>query len=147
MIEGDVTADPAPDPTLAAALVTQAARLVRAVRADMDLPAGFRVLSMLDEHGPLGVTRLAALDGTSQPTMSGTVAAVLERGWVDKQPHPDDARTAVVSLTDAGRAELLRGRARIGDQVARRLAATTHTEQDVAAAVDLLRTLLGKDDQ
>ena len=89
----------------------------------------------------------AVLDGTSQPTMSGTVAAVLERGWVDKQPHPDDARTAVVSLTDAGRAELLRGRARIGDQVARRLAATTHTEQDVAAAVDLLRSLLGKDEQ
>ena len=143
MIEGDVTADP----TLSAALVTQAARLVRAVRADMDLPAGFRVLSMLDEHGPLGVTRLAVLDGTSQPTMSGTVAAVLERGWVDKRPHPDDARTAVVSLTDAGRAELLRGRARIGDQVARRLAATTHTEQDVAAAVDLLRSLLGKDEQ
>lgn len=135
------------DPTLAAALVTQAARLVRTVRADMDLPAGFRVLSMLDEHGPLGVTRLAVLDGTSQPTMSGTVAAVLERGWVDKQPHPDDARTAVVSLTDAGRAELLRGRARIGDQVARRLAATSHTEQDVAAAVDLLRSLLGKDEQ
>ena len=135
------------DPTIAAALVTQAARLVRTVRADMDLPAGFRVLSMLDEHGPLGVTRLAVLDGTSQPTMSGTVAAVLERGWVDKQPHPDDARTAVVSLTDAGRAELLRGRARIGDQVARRLAATSHTEQDVAAAVDLLRSLLGKDEQ
>ena len=135
------------DPTLSAALVTQAARLVRTVRADMDLPAGFRVLSMLDEHGPLGVTRLAVLDCTSQPTMSGTVAAVLERGWVDKQPHPDDARTAVVSLTDAGRAELLRGRARIGDQVARRLAATTHTEQDVAAAVDLLRSLLGKDEQ
>ena len=40
------------------------------------LPAGARVLSLLDQHGPLGVGALATVDRCSQPTMSATVAAV-----------------------------------------------------------------------
>ena len=41
------------DVALASDLVIQAARLVRAVRRRLELPAGVRVLSVLDEHGPL----------------------------------------------------------------------------------------------
>ena len=73
---------------------------VRAVRRAHELPPGFRVLSLLDEHGPLGITALAALDRSSQPTMSGTVAGLAGRGLVDKQPNPADARGSVVTLTD-----------------------------------------------
>ncbi|MDN4172525.1 MarR family transcriptional regulator [Nocardioides sp. SOB77] len=137
------TGPPATDLELASDLVVHAARLVRAVRRTLDLPAGVRLLSILDEHGPLGVSRLAVLDRCSQPTMSAAVAAAADRGWVDKQPNPDDARSSVVTLTRAGRAELARIRRTNGETVAARLAALPqHSRQDVATAVAVLRDLL-----
>lgn len=133
------------DLELASDLVVHAARLVRAVRRTVDLPAGVRLLSILDEHGPLGVSRLAVLDRCSQPTMSAAVAAAAERGWVDKQPHPEDARASVVTLTDHGREELTRIRRANGAAVAARLAALPHSSEDVATAVAVLRDLLDPD--
>lgn len=127
-------------PELSSDLVVYAARLVRAVRRANELPAGFRVLSLLDEHGALGVTALAAADRCSQPTMSGTVSALAARGLVDKQPNPADARGSVVTLTDSGRGELDRVRRRNGDLVAERL--TSHTVEDLATAVAVLRDVL-----
>ena len=44
------------DAELASDLVVHAARLVRAVRRELHLPAGIRILSLLDEFGPLGIT-------------------------------------------------------------------------------------------
>lgn len=134
------------DPTLASDLVVEAARLVRTVRRDLDLPAGVRVLSILDEQGPLGVSALAAVDRCSQPTMSAAVAGLLERGWVDKQPHPGDARASLVSLTPAGSVELAEVRRRHGADVAARLARhPDHTPDDLATAVRVLRAVLDPD--
>jgi DNA-binding MarR family transcriptional regulator len=131
------------DLELASDLVVHAARLVRAVRRTVDLPAAVRLLSILDEHGPLGVSRLAVLDRCSQPTMSAAVTAAAERGWVDKRPSPDDARASVVTLTDQGRGELARIRRTNGETVAARLAALpSHSREDVATAVAVLRDLL-----
>ncbi|MCW2793079.1 MAG: transcriptional regulator, MarR family [Nocardioides sp.] len=124
-------------------LVVHAARLVRAVRRMHDLPPGFRVLSLLDEHGPLGITALADLDRCSQPTMSGAVTQLAERGLVDKQPNPRDARGSVVTLTPLGLDELTRVRREYGATVAERFAAhPTHTTEDLATAVAVLRDLL-----
>src|SRR3954462_10791194 len=83
-------------------LVIFAARLVRALRRASVTPAGARVLSMLDEHGPLGITQLAKLDRCSQPTMSAAVAGLVESGLVVKEPNPLDARGSVISLTGQG---------------------------------------------
>ena len=128
---------------LASELVVQAARLVRAVRATADLPAGFRVLSLLDEHGPLGITALATIDRCSQPTMSASVAQLAGRGWVDKRPNPADARGSVVTLTDAGRDQLTALRRANGRAVAARLAAHPgRTTEEVAIAVAVLRDAL-----
>lgn len=132
---------------LGSELVTSAARLVRAVRRRHDLPAGFRVLSLLDEHGPLGVTPLARADRCSQPTMSATVRDLAADGWVAKQADPGDARATVVTLTPTGRAELARVRRLNGEAVAARLAAsTTHSVDDLATAVAVLRDLLDRSD-
>ncbi len=128
---------------LSSDLVVYAARLVRAVRRANELPAGFRVLSLLDEHGPLGITALAAADRCSQPTMSGAVSTLVGRGWVDKQPNPADARGSVVTLTDSGRNELDRVRRNNGELVASRLAAhPEHSVEDLATAVAVLRDVL-----
>lgn len=131
------------DLDLASDLVTYAARLVRAVRRHAELPAGARLLSILDELGASTVTALAAADRTSQPTTTGAVRDLVERGLVARKPHPDDARSSLVDLTDAGRAELARIRRRNGEAVAARLDAhPTHTAEDLATAVAVLRDLL-----
>lgn len=128
--------------TLASDLVVLASRLTRAVRREVEHPAGARTLSLLDEHGPSGVTALAVADRCSQPTMTATVRALSEQGLVVREPHPTDGRAHVVVLTDAGRAELARIRHANAALVTARLAATHHTAEEVATTVAVLRDVL-----
>ena len=121
-------------------LVVYAARLIRLVKRTQELPAGTRVLSLLDEHGPLGVTALAQLDGCSQPTMSAAVANLVEAGLASKQPNPNDARGCVITLTDAGSQRLKALRAHYAETVAARLG--SRDLNDLATAVAVLRDLL-----
>jgi DNA-binding MarR family transcriptional regulator len=128
---------------LAGDLVTQAARLVRALRRRHELPAGVRVLSVLDELGPLTVTELAAAYSCTQPTMTGLVNQLLDQGWATKQPHPTDTRSALVTPTAAGTAELARVRRLNGEAVAALLDRhPTLTTAELRTAVTLLRELL-----
>jgi DNA-binding MarR family transcriptional regulator len=131
---------------LSSDLVVLAARLVRRVRRDQQLPAGFRILSVLDEQGALGVTALAVADRCSQPTMSAAVGELAAQDLVTKEPDPADARRSLVDLSAHGRRELNRVRAANGAAVAARLTRTGHTPEEVAAAVALLRDLLADDD-
>jgi DNA-binding MarR family transcriptional regulator len=123
-------------------LVVQAARLVRAVRRRIGQPAGIRILALLDELGPLGVTALAEADRSSQPTISGAVSQLVEVGWVAKEPDPNDARRSVVQLTPLGRRRLTEARRDNGAAVAERLVRTGHTASDVANAVAVLRDVM-----
>jgi DNA-binding MarR family transcriptional regulator len=123
-------------------LVVQAARLVRAVRRRVGHPAGIRILALLDELGPLGVTAIAEADRSSQPTISGAVRQLVDEGWVGKEPDPNDARRSVVELTAAGRQRLTDARRDNGRAVAERLARTGHTATDVAHAVAVLRDVM-----
>jgi DNA-binding MarR family transcriptional regulator len=131
------------DSALAADLVTQAARLVRAIRRRHELSAGVRVLSVLDEQGPLTVTQLAAAYSSSQPTMTGLVNQLLAQGWATKVPHPTDTRAALVTPTTAGIAELARVRRATGETVAALIARhPTLTIDELQTAVTVLRALL-----
>lgn len=123
-------------------VVMYAARLVRTMRRSLDLPAGVRVLSILDQVGPLGVTELAQADNCSQPTMSAQVAQLVDAGLVTKAPNPTDARGCVITLTEAGRTELNGYRDRISTEVKERLASSKHTPEDLATAVAILRELV-----
>ena len=127
---------------LSSDLVVHAARLTRAIRRTSEAAAGIRTLSILDQLGPSGVSALAAADRCSQPTMSAAVTGLVQSGWVSQRPAPDDARAQVVELTEAGRAELARVRAAHAELVSARLATTTHTVEEVATAVAVLRDLL-----
>ena len=121
-----------------------AARLVRAVRRRVGQPAGVRILSLLDEFGPQGVTALADIDRSSQPTVSGAVRQLEERGLVAKDADPNDARRTVVRLTTEGRRILVAARRDNGAAVAERLARTGHSAADVAAAVAVLRDVMAE---
>ncbi len=133
---------------LSSELVIHAARLVRAARRMSPHDgAGIRVLSLLDELGPSTVGTLAVADRSSQPTMSGAVSALVAKGWVEKRPHPDDARANLVHVTPEGTAVLGDVRRAHAEAVAARLA--EHTEHDTAAlatAVAVLRDLTAADD-
>lgn len=123
-------------------LVVQAARLLRALRRRVGQPAGIRILSLLDELGPLGVTALAEADRSSQPTISGAVRQLVDEGWVAKEPDLSDARRSLVQLTADGRRRLAQARRDNGAAVAERLARTGHTADDVARAVAVLRDVM-----
>jgi DNA-binding MarR family transcriptional regulator len=125
-------------------LVVQAARLVRAVRRRVGQPAGIRILSLLDELGPLGVTALAEADRSSQPTISGAVRQLVDLGWVAKTPDRSDARRSLVDLTTQGRQRLAQARRDNGVAVAERLAHTRYSADDVAQAVAVMRDVLAE---
>jgi DNA-binding MarR family transcriptional regulator len=139
----DEPVDDVEDVALASDLVVYASRLMRAVRRDLELPSYVRVLSLLDEHGPTGITQLAVADRCSQPTMSTAVAQLVTLGLVTKAPSPTDGRASVVTLTEAGSAELARVRRLHGRRVAHLVAAhPSHTHEELATAVAVLRDIL-----
>ena len=125
-------------------LVVYAARLVRAIRRRVGHPAGIRILALLDELGPQGVTQLAAADRSSQPTVSGAVRLLEEQGLVSREADASDARRSVVRLTEDGGNLLAEARRENGVAVAERLERTGHTADDVAAAVAVLRDIMAE---
>lgn len=124
-------------------IVMYAARLVRTMRRSLDLPAGVRVLTILEESGPQGITQLAQADDCSQPTMSAQVAQLVQAGLVSKAPNPADARGSVITLTDAGREELAKVRTQMSDTVRERLVRSHRTPEELATAVAVLHDLIG----
>ncbi len=122
-------------------LVVLSGRLVREVRRSTSevSAAGFRLLALLDEIGPSSIGALAEADRCTQPTMSGLVKGLVVRGWADRRPHPTDARSTVVDLTDLGRSVLADLRSRNAAVMAQRVADSGHSLADLSAAVRLLR--------
>ena len=128
-------------------LVVLSARLVREVRRNsVDLPAAStRLMSLIDELGPSTVGALAQADRCSQPTMTGLVNGLVDKGWVQRDPHPDDARSALVSMTPAGRTKLTAVRRRNAALVAERIESSGRSEEELATAVAVLSDLLSHD--
>jgi DNA-binding MarR family transcriptional regulator len=78
---------------------------------ELPAPAHFGLLSLLVAQ-PRTLSELAALQGVSLPTMSNSVSAMVERGWVRRTSPPDDRRVVVIDVTALGRAAVDRvGRA------------------------------------
>ncbi len=59
-------------------------------------------LSRLDRGGPTTSSALAKLEQISPQSMGATLAALEQRGLVERNADPDDGRRAVLSLTPAG---------------------------------------------
>ena len=125
-------------------LVVLSARLVREIRRNsVDLPAAStRLMSLLDELGPSTIGALAQADRCSQPTMTGIVNGLADKGWVQRDPHPDDARSALVSMTPEGLQTLTAVRRRNATLVAERVEASGRSEEELATAVAVLSDVL-----
>ena len=70
----------------------------------------YQILAMLSgaPEERLRMSELAALTSTSTSRLSHAVAALEERGWVERSSCPTDRRGQLASLTEAGRRELER---------------------------------------
>jgi DNA-binding MarR family transcriptional regulator len=68
-------------------------------------PVHCRLLILLAER-PRNVTELAERQAVSLPTMSNSITALVEQGWVRRVRSADDRRMVMVELTPAGRSVL-----------------------------------------
>jgi len=120
-----------------------AARRVRAERGAADLPdPQFNVLALLAAHGTTTPGRLAELERVQRPSMTRTVACLVDRGLVVKLESPDDGRQVLVALTDAGSAEVTETRRRRDVWLSQRLAEMSADERAcLAQAAVLLRRM------
>jgi DNA-binding MarR family transcriptional regulator len=103
------------------------------------------LMSMIDRHGAVPMTRVAELLGSGLPTATGLVSRMEERGLIRRDHDTRDRRVVLVSLTDAGAAEIRD----LHESRQRRMAAAignlSPTEQtDLLTAIRSLRTALGR---
>lgn len=61
------------------------------------------VLSMLQRHGDVPMSRLAELIDVSVSNATGLIDRMEERGYVERDRVPDDRRVVIVRMTDPGR--------------------------------------------
>jgi DNA-binding MarR family transcriptional regulator len=93
---------------LASRLRLAVVRLNRRLRAQRDAEAvvtltQLSAMASLHRHGPMTPGELATCERVQPPSMTKVIAALTERGFVDRSPHPTDGRQTVVALTEAGR--------------------------------------------
>jgi DNA-binding MarR family transcriptional regulator len=91
---------------IAAALRISIGMLVRRMR-QTQLPgeltlAETSALSRLDRGGPSTSSELARQDRISPQSMGATLAALEQRGLIERRRDPDDGRRIVLSITEAG---------------------------------------------
>lgn len=68
-----------------------------------DCPSGSAaVLALVGRHGEMRMSRLAELLAVDMSVTSRHVAHVVERGWLERSPDPDDRRSRLLRLTPAG---------------------------------------------
>ncbi|GMA24976.1 MarR family transcriptional regulator [Luteimicrobium album] len=94
-----------PDPSdVAARLAVVVGRVARRIRPTHgDLSAGhFSTLATIERLGPQRPSDLARIERMGAPAMTRIVALLESRGLLERSPAPDDARSVLLHLTDAG---------------------------------------------
>jgi DNA-binding MarR family transcriptional regulator len=64
------------------------------------------MLSALDEYGPSSQADLGRCTGIDRSDVVAAVNAMVERGFLQRSPDPDDGRRNIVTLTPAGKDHL-----------------------------------------
>jgi DNA-binding MarR family transcriptional regulator len=85
-------------------LFSRLRRRLRSLAIDEDLtPSQTAVLTRLWKDGASSASELAGAEGVRPQSMATIVAALEQRGLVERTPDPEDGRRQVVSLTGQGR--------------------------------------------
>ncbi len=122
-------------------------RISRRVRFESShdvAPHQFSVLCRL-EDAPRTPGELAEIERVAKPSMTRTVAALVERELVSRQDDPSDGRQVILSLTDDGRRTLRAIRRRRDAWMSSRVSVLTPEEQEVLTrATEILTRVAGE---
>jgi DNA-binding MarR family transcriptional regulator len=133
---------------LASEIRTLAGKLKRRLREQADAgdlpPSQVSVLLRLDKDGPATASSLARIEGMRPQSMGPIIAALESAGLVRGTPDPRDGRQTILSLTEACRIMLDKGRAARQDWLSRTIETRLSGEEQkqLAAAITLLRRLV-----
>jgi len=135
-----------PDTALATDLriaVNRLSRTLRAQKADASMTDGqFSALARLHRDGAMTLAELSRQDGVTPPSMTKSVAVLVDRGLVSKDDHGDDRRKVLLAATPAGSAFVEETRRRRDDWLSPRLTALSDRERrTLADATDIMRRL------
>ncbi|WP_127131063.1 MarR family winged helix-turn-helix transcriptional regulator [Georgenia sp. SYP-B2076] len=133
-------------PDLATNLRIATLRLSRRLRNESSSEvseAQYSVLAAVVHNGPLTPKQLADRERVQPPSMTRTVAALEDAGYVARTPHPEDGRQVVVTATDAGRDLVKEIKRRRNAWLNKGLARLTPAEREVVAeAAVILRRMV-----
>jgi DNA-binding MarR family transcriptional regulator len=137
---------PSSDVELASRLRIAIARSARRLRqeAGTDLsPSLTAALVTVERHGPLTPSELAARERVQRPTVTRLVARLEEMGLAERAADPGDRRSALISVTPAGRELLAAARIRKDVFLSERLEALGAEDRaTLARAAALLEGML-----
>jgi DNA-binding MarR family transcriptional regulator len=124
-------------------------RLARRLRLEGDgglPPLQLSTLVTIELHGPLRLGELAQREAVTAPTMSRVLAALDERGAVERRPDPADARSTLVSVSPAGLGLIATIRSERTASLARRLDRLDGGQRAaIMAALPALEALVAED--
>lgn len=139
------------DVGLATALRISVSRLARRLRVERTAQGApeselsdtqFAALSVLERHSAMTPGELAEHEKVQPPSMTRVIAVLEERGLVMRAPHSTDRRQVVLTVTEEGRAVVLRARRRRDVWLARRLKELSPQERaTLRAAAPILEKL------
>ena len=119
-------------PTDSHQLARSVARLNRRLRQERqtDLtPTQLSVLGSILKLGPSTPSAIAAHERVQPPSITRTLTCLVDEGLAIREPHPDDGRQVLISVSDKGDAVLAEERDRRDEWLAQRLADLTTAER------------------
>jgi len=106
-------------------------------------PTAGSALATVERHGPLTPSELAEIERVKRPTATRTLRLLTEAGLVDRTADPDDGRSALVSVSAAGREQLRRLRGRKNAFLARRMRELSAADvETLERAAEILEAIL-----
>jgi len=122
--------------------ITRTARRLRQEAAGELTPTSGAALATVERHGPLTPSELAEIERIKRPSATRSLRCLEEAGLVQRTPDPSDGRSALVSITAAGRERLRSLRGRKNAYLAKRMRALP--DEDLATlerAAEILERL------
>lgn len=108
-------------------------------------PTRLTAMASLEFSGPMRPGDLAARLSISAASMSRLTEAMVEGGWVERAPDPDDRRACLLNLSEHGSAALTAMRQEGTSWLSKDIAALPTEQQAVlAAALPILQALADK---
>ena len=89
------------------------------------------VLGSILKLGPSTPSAIAAHERVQPPSITRMITCLLDEGLVNREPHPDDGRQVLISISDKGDGVLSAERARRDEWLAKRLSQLTTAERKV----------------